>query len=235
MVRIAIVEDDTGYRAELKGLIEDYARESSEQFYIKTFTDGDEIASDYRAEYDIIFMDIQMMFMDGMQAAKEIRRLDEEVIIIFVTNTAQYAISGYEVNALDYVLKPVNRYAFTKTLERALSRIKRQEKRYIFISDRHTVKKVEEARIYYVEIEGHRLTYHTADGDFTAVGTMNEVEEELDPRSFFRCNKCFLVNLAHVDAVQDSDAIVAGVPVQLSRSRKKAFLEALSGYMLGRV
>lgn len=231
MIRIALVEDDASYRQELKAYLEQYARENGEEIEVKAFTDGDEIAQDYRAEYDIIFMDILMRFMNGMQAAREIRKKDEEVIIIFVTNTAQYAISGYEVNALDYVLKPINYYAFSKTLERALAKIKRDEEKFIVISNKYSAYKVNENAIEYVEINGHSLVYHTRDGDFTAVGTMKEVEEELSGDHFFRCNKCFLVNLKYVDAIQGDDALVAGEPVQISRSRKKAFMEALNAYM----
>ena len=231
MIRIALVEDDASYRQELKAYLEQYARENGEEIDVKAFTDGDEIAQDYRAGYDIIFMDIIMRFMNGMQAAREIRKKDEEVIIIFVTNTAQYAISGYEVNALDYVLKPINYYAFSKTLERALEKIKRDEEKFIVISNKYSAYKVNENAIEYVEINGHSLVYHTRDGDFTAVGTMKELEEELSGDHFFRCNKCFLVNLKYVDAIQGDDALVAGEPVQISRSRKKAFMEALNAYM----
>ncbi len=231
MIRIALVEDDASYRQELKAYLEQYARENGEEIDVKTFADGDEIAQDYRAEYDIIFMDILMRFMNGMQAAREIRKKDEEVIIIFVTNTAQYAISGYEVNALDYVLKPINYYAFSKTMERALAKVKRDEEKFIVISNKYSAYKVNENAIQYVEINGHSLIYHTRDGDFGAVGTMKEVEEELSGEHFFRCNKCFLVNLKYVDAIEGDDALVAGEPVQISRSRKKPFMEALNAYM----
>ncbi len=231
MIRIALVEDDAQYRRELKQYLEQYAREKCEELDIRIFTDGDEIAQDYRAEYDIIFMDILMRFMNGMQAAREIRKKDEEVIIIFVTNTAQYAISGYEVNALDYVLKPINYYAFSKTMERALSKVKRAEDKFIVISNKRSAYKVNENAVAYVEINGHSLIYHTRDGDYNAVGTMKEVEEELVGDSFFRCNKCYLVNLKYVDAIEGDDALVDGVPVQISRSRKKAFMEALNAYM----
>ena len=125
-------------------------------------------------------------------------------------------------------------YAFSKTLERALSRIRRTEAKYIVISNRNSTHKVNQKTIYYVEITGHSLVYHTSNGDFTAIGTMKEVEEELSGDSFFRCNKCFLVNLAHVNGIEKDDAIVAGTPVQISRSRKKPFLEAMNTYMMRR-
>ena len=96
MVRIALVEDDPIYRNQLKEYLVRYEKESAEKIRITTFTDGDEIAIGYRAEYDIILMDIEMNYMDGMTAAEEIRRLDPEVVIIFITNSPQYAIKGYQ-------------------------------------------------------------------------------------------------------------------------------------------
>ena len=96
MVRIALVEDDPIYRNQLKEYLARYEKESAEKIRITTFTDGDEIAIGYRAEYDIILMDIEMNYMDGMTAAEEIRRLDPEVVIIFITNSPQYAIKGYQ-------------------------------------------------------------------------------------------------------------------------------------------
>ena len=85
---------------------------------ISVFTDGDEITEGYRPNYDIILMDIEMCFMNGMTAAQEIRKLDPEVVIIFITNMVQYAIQGYAVGALDYILKPVNYEEFGSCIDR---------------------------------------------------------------------------------------------------------------------
>ena len=106
MIRLALVEDDSVYRSRLREYIEKYSAASGEKFTVTEFSDGDEIALGYKAVYDIILMDIEMKFMDGMMAAEEIRTVDTEVIIIFITNSPQYAIKGYAVDALDYVLKP---------------------------------------------------------------------------------------------------------------------------------
>lgn len=110
MIRLALVEDDELYRSQLREYIDKYSAVSGEKFTVTEFSDGDEIALGYKAVYDIILMDIEMKFMDGMMAAEEIRKVDTEVIIIFITNSPQYAIKGYAVDALDYVLKPVSYY-----------------------------------------------------------------------------------------------------------------------------
>lgn len=105
MIRIAIVEDDTGYRSQLGKYIDQYQSDFSETVSVSEFSDGLEIVEKYKSEYDIILMDIQMKHMDGMQAAMRIRDIDKNVIIIFITNSAQFAVQGYKVEALDYVLK----------------------------------------------------------------------------------------------------------------------------------
>ena len=122
MIRLALVEDDELYRSQLREYIDKYSAVSGEKFTVTEFSDGDEIALGYKAVYDIILMDIEMKFMDGMMAAEEIRKVDTEVIIIFITNSPQYAIKGYAVDALDYVLKPVSYYAFSQRLRRAVER-----------------------------------------------------------------------------------------------------------------
>ena len=100
MLRIAIVEDEENYISVLKDYLERYKRESGEQIEVTVYHDGDEIAAFYKAQFDIILMDIEMKFIDGMTAAEEIRKSDASVAIIFITNAPQYAIRGYEVGAL---------------------------------------------------------------------------------------------------------------------------------------
>lgn len=231
MTRFAIVEDDPLYQDQLKEFLTQYFRESGERFAVTVFGDGDEIVQDYRAEYDILLMDVQMTFMDGMTAAKEIRKLDDEVIIIFITNMSQFAIEGYAVDALDYVLKPISYYAFSQCIDRAMGRLKRREKRYLYVSNQRGGQKVDCARLLFVEVHGHNLIYHTVDGDINATGSMKEVEKSLEGLAFFRCNKCDLVNLDHVDGIRDDDAIVNGRSIQLSRAKKKGFLEALNRHI----
>ena len=108
MLHIGIAEDDTNYVRQLKEYLERYSRESSTPMEISVFTDGDELVENYKAQFDLILMDVEMPFLDGMTAAEEIRKLDSEVVIIFITNMAQYAIRGYAVDALDYLIKPVD-------------------------------------------------------------------------------------------------------------------------------
>ena len=126
MFRIAIVEDQDETRECLNRFVRQYAEEQRVQVEISLITDGSEIAEHYTPGFDIIFMDVEMPRLDGFGAAEAIRAVDAEVVLVFVTNMAQYAIRGYEVDALDYVLKPVNYYQFCTKLSRAIQRVQRR-------------------------------------------------------------------------------------------------------------
>lgn len=231
MVRIALVEDDAGYRRELTEYLDRFARESGAHFSVSTFSDGAEIAEGYSANYDIILMDIAMSFMDGMTAAEAIRRVDDEVVIIFLTNMPQYAMKGYSVGALDYVLKPVSYFAFSQRIQRALNRMERRAQKYISIPFKGGMRKLAISQIAYVEVRDHDLTYHTAGESLPAKGTLSEAEALLGSESFFRCNKCYLVNLEYVDRVDNTSILIGGDRIQVSRARKKALMDALNNYI----
>lgn len=232
MIHVAMVEDDSLYVEKLTGYIRLYEKGSNERIRISVFTDGEDIVMDYAADYDIILMDVEMQFMDGMTAAKEIRKLDTDVVIIFITNMSQYAIAGYTVDALDYVLKPVEYFAFSQRLDRALERLKkRREKRYLTISLKGGIKKLDISDITYIEVQNHDLIFHTQGETYFTKGTMREVEKELGSDAFFRCNKCYLVHMEYVEGIKNNDILVGGDVVQVSRSRKKEFLDMLNNYM----
>ena len=119
MLRVAIVEDDAGYANQLTEFLNRYGKENDEEIHLTIFRDGLDIVEDYQPVWDIILLDIEMPLLDGMSAAERIRALDPAVILIFITNMAQYAIKGYEVDAMDFVLKPVNYFAFNMKLHKA--------------------------------------------------------------------------------------------------------------------
>lgn len=230
MIRIAIVEDEDYYVSQLTGYLKEYQKSERTEFDITVYRDCDAITSEYKAQFDMILMDIQMKFVDGMTAAEEIRKMDSEVVIIFITNMTQYAIRGYEVAALDYVLKPVSYFAFHEKLKRAVSKIKKRKSTYTTLNAKGGIMRVDVADIYYVESSGHTLIYHTSGGDYFISGTMKAVEEELSGLGFSRGNKCYLINLEHVDGIQDKCAVVKGEKLQISRPRMNAFMQDLTKY-----
>lgn len=231
MIRVALVDDDAGYRQNLKEHLERYAREHNTVFQIKEFSDGDEIIEKYTASYDMIFMDVVMDYMDGIQAAEHIRSMDGEVLIIFISNKPQFAWKGYGVEALDYLIKPVSYQDFTLRMDRAMERLRRRRPQYLMISVKGGVQKLNVQELYYVEVQDHDLVFHTASGNFSSKGTLSEIEQRLDLNSFFRCNKCYLVNLGQVQSLQGCDVVVGGDSLQVSRAKKKALMDALNNYL----
>lgn len=231
MFQIALVEDDQFYLSELIGYLKHYEKERNIKIDVTVFTDGEDIVTGYSANFDIILMDIEMTFMDGMTAAENIRNVDSEVIIIFITNMPQYAIQGYKVDALDYVLKPVTYFAFSQRIDRALSKVRRREKRFLTIFARGTRVKLDVAAICYVEVQDHNLIYHTTEHNYITSGTMKDAEAQLAQADFFRCNRCYLVNLEYVEQVKNYELKVHTDIIQISRSRKRAFLDSLNRYI----
>lgn len=230
MLRIAIVEDEEHYISTLKQYLQQYQEQNGEDIEVTVYHDGDEIAAFYQAQFDIILMDIEMKFIDGMTAAEEIRRKDATVEIIFITNAPQYAIRGYEVGALDYILKPVPYFTFSQKLTRAVSKLKKREKKWATIAVRGGVMRMDVSDIYYIESQGHNLLYHTKEGDIISPGTMKSVEKSMEKLSFVRMNKCYLVNLEHVDGIQEKSAVVHGEKLLISRPRMKQFMQELTRY-----
>lgn len=230
MIKIAIVEDEHAYAMQLQEYLHQYESENGEVFEISLFSDGDEIVNKYKPIYDIILMDVEMKFMDGMSAAEEIRKVDSEVVIMFITNMPQYAIRGYAVDALDYVLKPVSYFAFSQRLNRALGRMKKRASKTISISIKGGTVRLDVANITYIESQGHTLIFHTVNASYETSGTMKDMERELSKLHFYRGNKGYLINLAHVDSVKEGCAIVRGEQLLLSRGRKKDFMETLTRY-----
>lgn len=231
MLRIAVVEDDKTYAAQLKEYLVRYGTEKNQKISVALFPDGEDIVTDYSAEFDIILMDVEMTFMDGMTTAERIREKDNEVVIIFITSMPQYAIQGYKVDALDYVLKPISYFAFSQRIDRALTRVKKKEATYITVAQKGGKKKLNVDKICYVEVRDHDLIYHSTKGDIVTKSSMKEAEDTLGGTKFFRCNRCYLVNLEYVEDFRGNDVTVASDVIQVSRARKKAFMDALNDYM----
>ena len=167
MIRVAIVEDDAEVQGVLQEYVRRYTRQYGTEFEVTVFADGVDILEDYRAVYDIIFLDVEMKHLDGMTTAERIRQMDADVILIFITNMAQYAIRGYSVGALDYVLKPVSYYAFSQRLGRAVERVARRARHFLQINAHGTAHKLDTSAIYWIENCGHDLVFHTAEGELT--------------------------------------------------------------------
>ena len=229
-VRVAIVEDDQTASKTLSDYLLRYAEENHITFRIKAFDNAISMLNNYTAEYDIIFMDIRMPYINGMDAAHKLRALDQKVLLIFVTSLTQYAIEGYEVNALNYIVKPVNYYDFALKLSRAVSRVPQTSGSQLVITTKTGVIRLNPEDIRYVESEGHHLIFHTLDGEYTQYSSLSKLEEKLLKYDFVRCNSCYLMNPRFVRNVKGYTAILDNCELKISQPRKKSFVQALDYY-----
>lgn len=235
MLKLAVVEDEKNYADQLREFIRRYGAEKGMDISVAVYGDGDEIVNKYAGQFDIILMDIHMKLMDGMTAAEEIRKMDQSVIIIFITNLQQYAVRGYQVDALDYVVKPVEYFSFSQKLDRAVSRLKKNDVHYIPIYAEGGVYKVVTSRILFVESEKHNLHFYTTTGELVSRMKMGEAEKMLAGYGFYRCGKGYLINLDKVDSYSDGICFLGSYRVPVSRSRKKEFMNVLADHIGSRL
>lgn len=231
MIEIAIVDDEDSYVQTLLEYLSKYENDSGNRIHTTVYHDGDELLQNFGCQFDIILMDIQMKFMDGMSTAEEIRKLDTKVLIMFITNLMDYAIRGYEVDALDYVVKPVEYFSFSQKLNRAIQRLDKRSGYEMSINVPAGLKRVSSDSIYYIESDRHNLVFHTTEGQFVTRAKMQDYDNDLSGHGFFRSNKGYLVNLRYVEGIEQGCCVIQGDYLPVSRSKKKEFMKALTQYI----
>lgn len=235
MLRIAVVEDEAVFQQQLRQYLERYSREHGTEMEFTFFPAAQKLLDCYQCEYDILFLDILMPGINGMDAAKRIRKRDEDVVLVFITSLAQYAITAYDVGALDYLLKPLAYESFELKFSRVLRRVESRTGVYLTLNLASGLKRVSTRDIFYVEVENHNLHYHTRKGEIVVRGTMQRAEQELEAHQFAKCNHWYLVNLIHVTEVGKTTVTVAGQKLEMSRRSRAAFLAAVANCLGGGV
>lgn len=231
MIRAAVVEDDARCREQIVGFLNRYGETKKIGLEITEYTDGQEITENYRPCYDVIFLDIEMPRLDGMKAARIIREKDAHVVLVFITNVARYAVKGYEVGALDFILKPLKYDAFAVKMNRIARMAKVPSDKSVVITSGTDVYRIPVSELLYVEVSGHQVIYHTGEQEICIRGSLKDAESLLTENGFEKCNSCYLVNLRHVKGIRDNFVIVGHEKLQISRARKKGFVQAVTEYI----
>ncbi len=235
MINVAIVEDTLKDAETLK----DYTRRAvemvNETCEITVFNNAVDFLDGYRGNFDIVFMDIELPDINGMDAAKKLRLLDESVVLIFVTNMAQFVVGGYAVDAMDFMVKPVSYENVCIKISRAIKKIEGKREEKLVLPGKSGVTVIMIPQIRYVEIMNHRLTFFTTQGTVAAVGSLSKIEEKLAGFNFSRCNNYSLVNLNFVTKVEDYTVWLDKETLTVSRARKKPFLKDLADFLGGGV
>lgn len=229
MINITIVEDDSKYQTTLVDYLSRYKKENNEEYSVDVFSNALNFL-DEKKFYNIIFLDIEMPFMNGIDAAKKIRETNTNSTIIFITNMAKYAVKGYEVDAMDFLIKPVEYFNFSLKLSKAM-RIQNEDSLHtILVNNASGFMKIEISKILYVESSLHYVIYHLENEEVKVRDSMKKVEENLSKYNFAKCNNSFLVNLDKIIKIQNDDIYIGKNVIKISRSKKKEFLDALAKF-----
>lgn len=235
-VNLAVVEDDDNAVVSLRQCLDKYSKAKNVKFNITRFSSAEQFLDRYESRYDIVIMDIILRSINGVEAAKLLRRIDPKVILIFVTNTSQYAIKGYEVDALDYILKPLNYHSFFIKMNKVLKLIQKPKTKSLSIRTRIGTQIIEISDIYYIDIIKHNMTIHLLNEKVSSYGILSEKEKELISYGFARCSACALVNLRYVEGLyRDNIKMKNGDMVHIGRSKKNSFLEQLNKFLSGSI
>lgn len=234
MLQIAIVDDEQRERERLKQYVERYFLERNQEAAVSLYDDGAALLRAGTKTLDLLFLDIQMKQVDGLSAARQIRMADEDVQIVFITNMAQYAIDGYSVSALDFLVKPVNEERTARVLDKARKRLADQKPKTVSLRNSEGLFVVDTREILYIETDGRHLLLHTATAKMSCYETLQGLKEKL-PGHFFRCHNAYLVNLQKVERVMGSDIVVGGRNVPLSKHRRREFMQAMARFVKERL
>lgn len=235
MLKIVVLEDEKPHLERLTSFLAKYKTEHPEFEYTIDFYDrGILFLEAYKRDADLIFLDIRVPDMLGMEVAKHLRKVDENVMIIFVTSLTQYAIDGYSVGAFDYILKPIHYASFSAKLERALRMLSYREPELMLdLRTKDSARRIPVNSIIYIEISAHDLLFHTGNEVLKQWGTLSKYEQLLRQAHFARPSTSFLVNLKYVRSVKRDEVLVGDQTLPISRTKRKDFLAALAQYKGG--
>ncbi len=232
MFRIAIVEDNDDDRNNLLSKIKQYEEEFGVKFDIVTFNNGFNFMDKFIPVFNLVFLDINMPGINGMDAAGQIRKVDEEVAICFTTSLGQYAIKGYEVSAIDFILKPVEYKRVKNVISKTYKGFQNDAENQILIKTSNSFSMVSLDDIEYVTADDHIIIYHTANKDYESWDTLKNVETKLYNPRFYRLSRSVILNLDYTKGVSRAGDVIMkdGTLFQIPRGKKTSFIQAVSDY-----
>ncbi len=226
MVTVGICEDESWFADDLKEKTEQYLKERGLAGLVHMFENGEELLRT-AGELDIVLMDIRLPGRDGMRIVKSMRDLGSGSQVIFVTSYGEYVFQAFDMDAVHYILKPVDREKLYGALDKALKRVVHEQGRTLLAAKGDVTVRIRLREVVYGEVFGHQVLIHTITYTFSFAGTLDSLEEKADDR-FFRCHRSYLVNMDHVTDKGEGCAVMrGGGRVMISRRKQKEFMRRL--------
>ena len=230
MLRIAVVDDDEEDLSRIRAYLDQYFAAEPREYSVSSFSDGEDLLLQKPDSFDLLFLDVEMRWSNGIDIARTLRERGSDLVILFISRIAQYAVEGYSVDALDYLLKPVAYEEFAVKLGRALRQIDARQPFRIRLSQGGDHRWLSSDAIRYVEVFGHHLVYHTTEGQFRTTDTIGAAAGQLVPLGFLQCSRFCLANPRFVTGVDGNTLLLGEDRVSISRRRRKEFVDALLRY-----
>ncbi len=233
MFRIAVCEDEKAQREYIAKLLESWQEMSGGKASVDTYTSAEQFLfeSEEKAPYNLLLLDIQMGQMNGVELARKVREKDAKVTIVFLTGIKDYAIEGYEVGAVRYLLKPVKEVELFALLDQISETAKEQEKDYFFFQTAGEIHRIPFSEILYAEAEGHYVCLKSTDKEWKWKENISSRSEELEKKGFFLLRRGLYVNLAQVEQIGKTECILEnGEVLPVSKARYQALNEAFIAF-----
>ena len=232
MLLLAVCDDMPIECADIAKQIENILKQSNIDFMIKKFFSGQELFHS-KENFDIIFLDIKMPKISGMDLAKKIREQGKQSLIIFITAAREYVFEAFDVEAFQYLLKPIQNQKLKTVLEKATKKLQIDTNTdFLIISADRQTKKVFLKDILYIESIGRIAKIHCNEGTLETYEQIGILADKLFDKSFFRCHKCFLVNLDYVDSFDKTEVrLENGERIMLAKRRYEDFQKRILSYM----
>ncbi|MEQ2637461.1 LytR/AlgR family response regulator transcription factor [Paratractidigestivibacter faecalis] len=237
MLRVALVEDSQEEADTLTGHLDRYGRARDIRMTVARFSNAMEFMG-ARQVFDLVFLDIDLPGINGMELAGLIRAYDTEVAIIFVTNLAQFAVRGYEVNALDFVLKPVSYFNFAMRMDKVARLMRRKSEGHVVVETREQARVVSFDDLVYVAVNNHRLSYRVrgTDGFLESRGSLKAVETRLADGPFVLISSSCLVNMNYVRSYHGTSLLLTnGEELYFSRPKRREATEKIAAFFGGSI
>lgn len=234
-MRIAIIEDEQIHINLLTTYLQAWGSEKEIFLDIHTFPSAESFLFTWEEtnDFDILFVDIQMKKMNGIEMAKKVRERDEDIAIVFTTGIADYIETGYEVEALHYLLKPISQEKVGQCMDKVLRR--RQKEQFILVHGKEEIIRISVRRITYIEAQGHGCTIETCSKSGETVQTeitesISEMEKQLDAHDFMKCHRSYLCQIGNIHQISKTEIIFdngSKIPVSRRMYTKvnQAFIE----------
>lgn len=236
MITIAICEDEKETQVLIEDYLDNILKDINKEYEIQKYSSGEELLKSEFKNIDILLLDIQMGELNGMDTARNIREVDSDMEIIFITSLIDYVQEGYEVRAYRYLLKPIELEELKKHILNCIKEIEKNKKQSIIIKNKSNTYNIYTNEIKYIEVQKKDMTIHTINKDFEVRYSLEKIEKDLNADQFVRCHKSFIINLNYVENIKSNTAILGTKEeIHISRYRYKDVKEKFLRYLGDRI